>query len=57
MRIRSARTLVFSREGRELVGFNYLSGASFACSADLLDFLGALDEWTSPPTCRRWCPG
>lgn len=46
MRIRSARTLVFSREGRQLVGFNFLTRSSFACSADLLSFLDFLADWT-----------
>ena len=57
MRIRSARTLVFSREGADLVGFNYLSGASFACSADLIGFLTALDQWTDPGDLPALVPG
>src|SRR5258708_958038 len=47
MRIRSARTLVFTRERGEIVAFNYLANSAFACSHDLLAFLGLLDEWTS----------
>jgi SagB-type dehydrogenase family enzyme len=57
MRIRSARTLVFSREGADLVGFNYLSGASFVCSADLIGFLTALNDWTDPGDLPRLVPG
>ena len=47
MRIRSARTLVFTRECGEIVAFNYLANSAFACSHDLLAFLGLLDEWTA----------
>ncbi len=57
MRMRSARTLVFTREGAELVGFNYLSGASFACSADLIGFLTALDDWQDPAELPALAPG
>ena len=57
MRIRSARTLVFSREGTELVGFNYLSGASFACSSDLLGLLTELDDWTDTADLPALVPG
>jgi SagB-type dehydrogenase family enzyme len=57
MRIRSARTLVFSREGGEIVGFNYLSGASFGCSADLLGFLTSLDDFTDPADLPALAPG
>ena len=46
MRIRSARTLVFSREGGEIVAFNYLTNSAFSCSHDLLGFLAFLDGWT-----------
>src|SRR5258706_570192 len=46
MRVRSAQTLVFSRQGREIVGFNFLTNSAFACSHDLLAFLTSLDEWT-----------
>jgi SagB-type dehydrogenase family enzyme len=46
MRIRSARTLVFTRESGEIVAFNYLANSAFACSHDLLAFLALLDEWT-----------
>ncbi len=46
MRIRAARTLVFLRENGQLLGFNYLSKKSFACSQDLLAFLPMVDEWT-----------
>src|SRR5262249_347883 len=45
MRIRSARTLVFTRECGEIVAFNYLSNSAFACSHDLLAFLALLDDW------------
>lgn len=47
MRIRSARTLVFTRERGEIVAFNYLANSAFACSHDLLAFLGLLDDWTA----------
>jgi SagB-type dehydrogenase family enzyme len=46
MRIRSARTLVFTRECGEIVAFNYLANSAFACSHDLLAFLSLLDDWT-----------
>jgi len=46
MRIRSARTLVFTRECGEIVAFNYLANSAFACSHDLLAFLALLDDWT-----------
>jgi SagB-type dehydrogenase family enzyme len=46
MRVRSAQTLVFSRQAREIVAFNFLTNSAFACSHDLLAFLTAVDEWT-----------
>ena len=46
MRIRSAQTLVFSRQAREIVAFNFLTNSAFACSHDLLAFLTSVDEWT-----------
>jgi SagB-type dehydrogenase family enzyme len=46
MRVRSARTLVFTRECGEIVAFNYLANSAFACSHDLLAFLALLDDWT-----------
>ena len=46
MRLRSARTLVFSRESGGLLGLNFLTGSEFACSPDLLTLLAMLDDWT-----------
>ncbi len=46
MRIRSAQTLVFSRQAREIVAFNFLTNSAFACSLDLLAFLTSVDDWT-----------
>jgi SagB-type dehydrogenase family enzyme len=57
MRIRSARTLVFSREGSEIAGFNYLSGTSFACSVDLIGFLAGLDDWRDADELGDLAPG
>jgi SagB-type dehydrogenase family enzyme len=45
MRIRAARTLVFSRQDDGLLAFNFLSGSEFGCSPDLLTLLGMLDDW------------
>ena len=45
MRIRAARTLVFSRQDGGLLAFNFLSGSEFGCSPDLLTLLGMLDDW------------
>lgn len=44
MRVRIARTLVFTRERDALVGFNYLSRSEFACSAELVARLP--QNWT-----------
>ncbi|MEM8878187.1 MAG: SagB family peptide dehydrogenase [Pseudomonadota bacterium] len=44
---RAARTLVFLRESRELVGFNYFTRQTFACSADLIAFLDQLQDWAT----------
>ena len=46
MRIRSARTLVFTRECGQIVAYNYLANSAFVCSHDLLAFLALLDDWT-----------
>lgn len=46
MRVRSARTIVFSRQCGEIVAFNYLTNSAFSCSHDLLGFLAGLDDWT-----------
>jgi SagB-type dehydrogenase family enzyme len=46
MRIRSAQTLVFTREEGQIVAFNFLAKSSFACSHDLLAFLTMVDDWT-----------
>jgi SagB-type dehydrogenase family enzyme len=45
MRLRSAQTLVFSRQAGEIVAFNFLTNKAFACSHDLFTFLSFLDEW------------
>src|SRR5262245_14320549 len=57
MRIRSARTLVFTREGGEIVAFNYLANSAFACSHDLLAFLALLDDWTPLEDVAALVPG
>ena len=56
MRIRSARTLVFTRESGEVVAFNYLANSTFSCSPDLLAFLGMVDEWTDFGEITRLVP-
>jgi SagB-type dehydrogenase family enzyme len=57
VRIRSARTLVFTREAGEIVAFNYLANSAFACSHDLLAFLALLDEWTAFEDVAGLLPG
>lgn len=44
MRVRIARTLVFTRERDALVGFNYLSRSEFVCGAELIACLP--QTWT-----------
>jgi SagB-type dehydrogenase family enzyme len=56
MRIRSARTLVFTREAGEVVAFNYLANSTFSCSHDLLAFLGMVDDWTDFEDVTRLLP-
>lgn len=56
MRIRSARTLVFTREGGEVVAFNYLANSTFSCSHDLLAFLAMVDDWTDFEDVTRLVP-
>ena len=45
MKIRSAQTLVFSRNHGEVVAFNFLTSSAFCCSHDLLVLLEFLDDW------------
>ena len=45
MRVRSATTIVFSRQFGEIVAFNFLTNSAFSCSHDLVTFLAMLDEW------------
>lgn len=47
MRYRAAKTLVFSRQGEEMIACNYLANNTFACSPDLLTFLARFDDWAS----------
>ncbi len=56
MRIRSAKTLVFLREEKAIVGYNYLTRSTFFCSHDLLIFLALIDEWTDLHTVRNHLP-
>lgn len=56
MRIRSAKTLVFLREEKSIVGYNYLTRSTFLCSHDLLIFLALIDEWTDLQTVRNHLP-
>ncbi|MEM1399971.1 MAG: hypothetical protein AAGF58_08820, partial [Pseudomonadota bacterium] len=56
MRIRSARTLVFSREGDELIACNYLANSTFACSPDLLTFLTRFDDWATMDEVAEFVP-
>ncbi len=56
MKIRSARTLVFSRQDGGMVGFNFLTRSVFACSPDLLTFLGLIDDWTEIPDLHAHLP-
>jgi len=56
MRIRSARTLVFTREGGEVVAHNYLANSTFSCSHDLLAFLSMVDDWTDFEDVTRLLP-
>ncbi len=46
MRMRAARTLVFSRREAGLLAFNFLSGSEFSCSPDLLALLEMMDDWS-----------
>ena len=46
MRIRAARTLVFSRQYAGLLACNFLTGSVFSCSPDLLTLLASLDNWS-----------
>ena len=54
--LRAARTLVFLREGDGLVGHNYLTGQTFACSADLIAFLEVVEQWSSFDEIRAAVP-
>ena len=47
MKIRSAKPLVFSRQGDEMLAFNYLVNSTFLCSPDLLTFLTRFDDWAT----------
>lgn len=56
MRIRSSRTLVFSRDGDEVVAYNYLANSTFSCSPDLLAFLTRFDDWATPDEVAEFLP-
>jgi SagB-type dehydrogenase family enzyme len=56
MRIRAAKTLVFAREGGQIVAFNYLAKSTFACTADLLSFLSMVEEWSDSDDILRLMP-
>ncbi len=45
MKFRSARTLVYSRAGDQLLACNFLTKSVFECSVDLIAFLGELGDW------------
>lgn len=55
--VRASRTVVFSRQGSEIAAFNFLSGKSFACSPDLIDFLGAFGAWLDVASAAKLVPG
>ncbi|PKA43945.1 SagB/ThcOx family dehydrogenase [Rhizobium sullae] len=57
MRYRSSRTLVFHNDGDEFVACNFLTKAVFECSPDLLDFLGAVADWSDRAAIREQAPG
>lgn len=48
VRLRAARTLIFSQGPEGLSGCNFLSREEFACDADLLRLLGDAPEWEMP---------
>ncbi len=56
MRIRSSKTLVFSRDGDEVVAYNYLANSTFSCSPDLLAFLTRFDDWATPEEVAEFLP-
>lgn len=45
MAFRAARTLVFTNDGADLIGFNYLQKTTFSCAPHLIDVLARLSEW------------
>jgi SagB-type dehydrogenase family enzyme len=45
MKFRSARTLVYSRDGEALLGCNFLTKSVFECSVEVIAFLGELRDW------------
>lgn len=45
MKFRRASTLAVSLDAGQIVVYNFMSGDKFACSAECLDFLSALDKW------------
>jgi SagB-type dehydrogenase family enzyme len=46
MKYRAAQTLVYSHDGKALLGCNFLAKSVFACDPDLISFLGGLTEWS-----------
>lgn len=57
MRIRRAATLACTFEKQEPVVHNFLTKEMFACRADALDMLAALDEWRSMEDALAGRPG
>ena len=49
LKFRRASTLTVSLQAGQFVIHNFLGGRKFACSAECLDFLAALDDWKTAP--------
>ena len=48
MRVKCSEALVFTPAEGQFAAYNFLRKSAFQCSADLLDLLARLDDWTSP---------
>lgn len=48
MRMKCSETLVFTPADGQFIAYNFLEKSVFECSADLLDLLSKLKEWTEP---------
>lgn len=46
MRMKRSGALVFTPSDGQFVAYNFLTKSAFECSADLLDFLSKLTDWT-----------